>query len=290
MPHTPEQSAIRLTPEIESALASAQFEDIKDIFTQAALDQQLVVRDEMNPTILLETTLASAAPKRFAKTIVINGVNHILEADSEVALARSENDLLRATFSEPGATAQQTEQPRDAAGRFTFQTKPTLADPDLEAIRIAELELKFKRGELSPGEYLTQSGVIEQYLESQGISVHDLKTASETAYRTNWESATETFLARHPEWQGGEDAVRVIGETVFALGLQGKPDVESLEAAYAELQRTNGVPSNPALEASKEADTRYQREVSEATTLEEIRSANHRRLGVTGASGVFYHR
>ena len=266
MSWTPENSAIRMTAELEKKISTASMEEIKDILAQAALDQQLVTRDSINPEVLLPTALAGAAPKRFGKVVVLNGIKHILEAEDELGLQKAENDLYRRLVA-PAAEMQQSDQPRDAAGRFTSQPEQTPED----AVAKAELELKFKRGEISTDDYLSQSGAIERHLETQGISLQDLKTATETAYQTNWESATESFLARHPEWVGGEDAVRVVGEMVFSLGLQDQPSVETLEAVYAELQRTNRVPTNPALEAAQEAHDR----ISQATNFEEIRSTGH---------------
>ena len=60
MAYTPENSSIKNTPEVEEALKTASFEEIKAIMSRAAVDQGLVTPDRFDPNVLLPTELATA--------------------------------------------------------------------------------------------------------------------------------------------------------------------------------------------------------------------------------------
>src|SRR5665213_1225702 len=125
MAHTPEDSAVKLSRAQEAhvnTLASA--EAIKTYLAQVAVDNGLVTRDIYSPDVLLEVDGATN-PQKYAKSINVNGRKHILEADSELALAEAEAAFYRAAIANPTTAAQPTtakvasEQTRDTAGRFT---------------------------------------------------------------------------------------------------------------------------------------------------------------------------
>lgn len=140
-----------------------------------------------------------------------------------------------------------------------------------------ELSLRFRRGELDAAAYLEQSGAMDDYLAKRGVDIETLRTVADQTVQADWASSTESWLATHPSWEGGFEAVQRMGETLISLGLQDQPSVESLEAAYQELVRTNRVPANATLRAAQE---QYDK-ISTATSVEQIREA------VGGSSSLF---
>jgi hypothetical protein len=160
-----ENSRIRVDAALEEKINGASAEEIKEIMKSAAVEQGLVKRD-WDPQLFIETPLGTAAPKRFAKAVVVNGVKTVLEGDSEQSLLAAETAFYRQQF-QPVATETRSEQPRNEHGQFIS------AD---DAAAKAELELAFKRGDISAAEYLDRSGAISEYLEKAGVPVEELKT------------------------------------------------------------------------------------------------------------------
>jgi len=93
MSWTPESSAIKVTPDMQKALETANAEQIKEMMKQAAVDQRLVVR-EWDSSILTPVTQGTA-PQKVGKVVVLNGVKHTLEAATEQELLAKENALYR---------------------------------------------------------------------------------------------------------------------------------------------------------------------------------------------------
>jgi len=123
MPFTPENSAIRLTPEIEEALKDASPDQMKEIFREALVSQHLAVRDIYSPDVLIPTALASAPrPTKFARAVTIDGKKHIVEADSEPELEKAEvalyRSVLQPTTAAPAATTTSAPARDAATGRF----------------------------------------------------------------------------------------------------------------------------------------------------------------------------
>ena len=59
----------------------------------------------------------------------------------------------------------------------------------------------------------------------------------------------------------------LVGKTLISLGLQDQPSLESLEAAYRELKRTNNLPENPEVRRAKEQHAA----IANATSVDEVR-------------------
>lgn len=132
------------------------------------------------------------------------------------------------------------EQPaRDTNGRFTKTAADQGRHDESEALRVAaatELELKFKRGEVSAADYIAQSGVMDQYLASRGIDVkaHQAEQQTNQTYEQSWAQATAAFKQTEDGKTApyGEGFVKVIGEKLIELGLEDSPSVDSLQRAY----------------------------------------------------------
>jgi hypothetical protein len=90
-------------------------------------------------------------------------------------------------------TQQTEQQPRGTDGRFTRADDP---------IAKVELDLKFKRGEISTAEYLEQSGAIDSYLESQGIPLVDLQASvAEKQNQRIAQSWEQAVIFEEPRWR-----------------------------------------------------------------------------------------
>jgi len=182
-----------LGAEFEKKIANADFETIKVLMAQRAVASGLVQRDAYDPTVLIPTDRA-AAPQRFAKTLEVAGKTLIFEGDSELQVERNIGDYFRALAPrEPAETPKPATQLRDEQGQFLSAE---------DAAAKAELELRFKRGDIDTATYLAESGAVDAYLQSQGVSLDDLREVSTQKFTANWVSATQAFLERHPDWQG----------------------------------------------------------------------------------------
>jgi hypothetical protein len=76
MAHTPNESAIRTDATLEQQIAGADFETIKEIFHNAAVQQNLVTRDIYDQSVLLPTEHAAAAssPQKYSQVVTIDDV------------------------------------------------------------------------------------------------------------------------------------------------------------------------------------------------------------------------
>ncbi len=284
MSHTPEQSAIKVTPDVEAKLTTlVSSDEIRAYLAEVAVEQQLVTRDRFSPDILIPTE-PGTAPRAFARVLNINGFKHTVEAPSEIELERRVNALLRETF-ESGNTPGGAAPGRDAnTGRFVSAEDRGKADEarQAEIVRQSELELKFKRGEFSTADYLSQSGAIEKHLADAGISVEDLRASvaekQGERFTQSWSEATEAFL-KSPEgasWPGGQENLKIAGRLLEENGLANSPSVETLGAVFEFMKSNNLVVANPEVEA--------QQRIADATDFESIRTA------ARGSSSMFGSR
>jgi hypothetical protein len=270
MSFTPENSAIRVDAALEEKLLGATHEEIKELLKDSAVNQRLAVR-EWDSSILTPTTLAGTAPKQVGKVVVLNGVKHSLIADDEAGLLAAENALYRQTM-QPTATVEPAVQPRNERGQFVTAE---------DAANKAELELQFKRGDISASDYLQRSGAISDFLEQQGVPLENLKEAvaekQSERFTQSWAQATEEFL-HSPEgsdWIGGEANKNILGTLITENALIDQPSAATLAKIWNHMKENNLAVEN--------ADTTYQRELSEARSAEEINAVNHKYFG----SGIF---
>ena len=181
----PQDSPIKLTPEQENHINGlASVEQISAYLRQCAVDQGLV--KQIDPTFapdLLVDAAPGTAPKAFARTVVIQGQKFILEGGSEAELDRREIEARR--------VAETNDQPaRDANGRFV---KTADAEQQQQTVDKVELELKFRRGELTAAEFIEQSGAIKDALDEMGVS-EILEERQGQKEIQSWQDATEKFL------------------------------------------------------------------------------------------------
>lgn len=247
----PEASAITITPEIEQALRAADIEGMKTILHAAAISQGLVTPDPLNNEILHETELSKNAKTRVRER-TINGQTYELRGATEAELDALETQLYRELMSPAPVTQEQqpVQQVRDTQGRFVA------------------------------GDQNTSDAAIEDYLQRNGI---DLSAVRDQHYVTDWQSATNEFLARHGDYAGGQQNLEAIGNAIRELGLEDSPSADSLEQAFLEVQR-RGLYQTDTAEARA---ARAAQQISGAVDHESIRSLGRTALGLPSSSEFF---
>jgi hypothetical protein len=238
-------SRIRLSREQEEHVKTLQPEEIKAYLVSVAEDQKLIFRDPFDRNCIHE--IEGATPVQpsqgFLRRVTIDGRETLVEAESELELERRVGDVLRAAV---GAREEST---------TTAATAPTATEETpLEVAQRVELDLRFRRGEISVSQYVEQSGAVKQYLENQGIPLDDLRSAiqekNNTRFEQSWADATEEFLngPYGSDWPGGNQNREILGMKLVQLGLEDAPDkVQALAQAYAAMKSENRVAENKEL-------------------------------------------
>ena len=184
--------------------------------------------------------VAATEVKQFTRTVAIGGREFEFTADSELELERMENNALKVAF----AVRENVEPtPAVAAVDPAIAAAEAQKKSEEDAARKAELELQFKRGEISTADYLDQSGAFDDILAKRGISSDALKSAVDrndaSAYEQSWAEATEAFktTAAGSDWPGGSKNVNLMGMQIVAMQLEDAPDkVAALAQAYTALK------------------------------------------------------
>jgi hypothetical protein len=256
-------SAIQTNQKINDAINRATSQaEVQQILRQAAMDQNLVHPDYYDPNVLLPTDRA-AEPTKSSRSITVEGKTISFEGDSEADIERIISVYLREQL-RPAETpeVQVGTPPRDERGRFVNED---------DLVAKVELDLRFKRGELSTADYLEQSGAVKDYLEKQGIPIEELKSSIEQKRNENvehsWKSVTQEFLnsPAGSDWPGGPENLKAIGEVLTAMHVEDSPSVENLEAAYKYLKDHDQIAENPELIQAKK--------ISEAKSFSEVQDA-----------------
>jgi trimeric autotransporter adhesin len=175
-----------------------------------------------------------ATPATVSRKVVIAGKEFDFEAGSELELERMINVAFQTAY-EVGTR----ETPVDPAVAAKAAADKAAADTAART----ELDLKFKRGEISTTDYLEQSGAFAEYMAKNGVPLNELKAQVEqgrTAQFTNsWAAATDTFLnsPAGADWPGGDANKEILGLKLAELGLIDAEDkVGALTKAYNELK------------------------------------------------------
>jgi len=208
-------------------------------------------REELD-AILAETREAAVTPVQpttFTRTETIGGKPLTFSAASELELERAVASAYKAAELAPATPAPAEPEPYQAE-------REALA----AQLRQADLELKFKRNEITTQEYLEQSGAVKNYLEKEGIPLDDLRATveekSHQRFEQSWADATTEFL--HSEasagWPGGERNKTLLGNKLNELGLLDAEDkVAAMQQAYEALKADDLIePARP-----RGADGRY---------------------------------
>lgn len=206
-----------------------------------------VAADAAAKVVADAVAVEAAKDAAFTRTENIGGKEFTFTAASELELERQVSNALRVAYAvQPVATEKVVETPRvdPEAARLA-------AEADVTAK--ADLELKFKRGDITAADYLEQSGAIKTYLEKQGVPLADLQTEAtkreNERYATSWNEATEEFKngPAGKDWPGGPINLEIIGGKLAMLGLTDAQDkVAALAQAWNIMKSENKyVPYTP---------------------------------------------
>ena len=256
-------SAIKMTPALEKAVASAgSVSEIQNLMHQAALDQGLVAPDKMDrdgQDWYSYHAVEQPVPQGVAKTLVLNGVKHVLEGTDDADLQQKELELMRSIV---GSTT--TDPQRDSAGRFV-SAADRAALAAVEAQRVAEEE-RVKQFEVDPVAASLAPSVVAA-LRAAGIDPDALKEFTQTkqnqTFEKSWETAGEEFQKANPAWPGGTENFNLIAKLISDNNLENSTDkVGALTAAYK-----HAIEHNLLVEPAEVVEAR---ELSEAQTPDEL--------------------
>lgn len=269
MSFSPEQSAIKMTPELTEKVANApNAEAIKNIMFLAAVEQHLIKPDSFDTRgddRYSYTPVERPATNGFAKTLVVGDKKYVLESQTEEGLVAEELKVMRQIFAQPAASAPS----RDAAGRFVSAEEQSRAAHTAQAAE-AQRELdaiaaRVAAASVDPAAE-AEAAIVRRSLAAQGIDVDALRQYTEEKqaqnYQSAWQAAGEQFQKEHPDWAGGDNfdtLMRVIQENPE---LMNNPSAETIARAWTHMKENNLVVEDA---ADVEA-----RELSEAKTPEDL--------------------
>jgi len=176
-----------------------------------------------NPLTPAAQVIATNEPKQIERIEKINGqdihfVGTELEVEKQIANAYKVAEALKPA-PEP---------------RVPIVRQKTQAEIEREISDRAELDLQFRRGQLTTQEYLQRTNAIGEFLAARGF---DVDAAAQAQANAEWAQATEEFLATTPEWRGGSRNMQQIGTIVLARGWDNAENkVAALRAAFKEMQ------------------------------------------------------
>lgn len=241
---------LKVTPELQALIAAATDPEvirnavIAETEKQAAafaVDEKAaadkVVADK---TAADAAAAAAAAAQTFESIEVIGGKEFTFTATTQAEL-----DHMIANAYKVAYAVQPNERIVEQVVDPVVAAKAEADKAAADAAAKTELELKFKRGEITASDYIEQSGALAAYLEKQGVPIADLKKAVESNkgkdYENSWQEASAEFVktSAGADWPGGEKNLEILGLKIVALGLSEATDkVAALAQAYADMKRT----------------------------------------------------
>lgn len=224
-----------LSPEAIRAAIIAEATKQGDAATQEALAKAAT---DQAAAVAAAAAKTAADATGFSRVETIGGREFNFEASNELELERMVANAYRVAYAI---------QPTEVAAPVV-PVDPAIAQKAAEdaAAAKADLELKFKRGDISASDYIEQSGAMDEYLTKKGIPVDALKDVVEQRQNSkveqSWADATAAFLQSPSgaDWPGGARNLEVIGLKIQSLNLVDATDkVAALAQAYASMKATN---------------------------------------------------
>jgi hypothetical protein len=272
-----------LTPndELAKAIAEATSPDAirqlveNAVIAEAALKQSTAVTADAEK-LAAEKKIADDAAAAAATTAAAEAAAKAAEGTAPVLIKRIEN-IGGQDFEFEGASEAEIDRAIVNAYKIAYAVKPETketnptVDPAVaaaaaakaeadDAVAKADLELKFKRGEITTADYLEQSGAVESYFKSKGLSVDELKSTIEKSRNNevtqSWADATTEFF-NTPEgktWPGGENNKQMLVMKLAELNLTEATDkVDAIRQAYASMKSTNMIFKNEVVDPAAAA-------------------------------------
>jgi hypothetical protein len=241
-----------VTPEIRDAIAKATNPaDIRTMIQAEISKQSQTAADKVaadtekaaaDAAAAAAATPAAVVETKFERTENIGGRDFEFVADSQAELDQMIINAYRVAYTvredAPASAVVPEVDPNVLAQQLADKEAADIA-------RQAELELKFKRGELSASDYLEQSGAVAAYLEKQGVPLAELKASLEqnrgASFERSWADSTSDFLKSPAgaDWPGGEKNKNLLGLKIAELGLVEASDkTAAIAQAWANMKST----------------------------------------------------
>jgi DNA gyrase inhibitor GyrI len=182
---------------------------------------QFVRRDPLSPA----AQTVAPAEEEVKKTEVIGG--------KEFTFTGTADEVSKAVADAYRVAEAVTTQAAEPVTPRSVRAK-TQAERERDICDRTELDLQFRRGELTTAEYLDRTNAIGEYLAEKGF---DVDAAAGKQFEQSWQQATESFLHDTPEgqtWKGGQKNMELIGNLIQSHGLI---DAEDKVAALRLLAR-----------------------------------------------------
>lgn len=263
------------SPELVEALKQANsIEHMKEVNRQWYVEHG-GERDRFNPDkILLDNFKApDESTGTVSRVVPIGGVKRLFTASSILELERSIGEALQAV----DAAANAGTQPRGEDGKFVSRR-------EMNAAEKVELDLRFRRGEISAPEYLKQSGELEQAVET--FAKEKMGFDPEANFHKTWAAATEEFLKSPAgsDWPGGDANKEIVGRLLAENNLTDQPSAETLARVYEHMKEHRLVQPNPEL-VKREKDR-----FDGAASYEEINSLARAAIGMVPRNSNLWGR
>jgi hypothetical protein len=187
----------------------------------------------------------------FTCTEVIGGREFTFTGETQAEVDRAVANAYRVAYA-----VQPTNEPVAVVVDPIVAAETARKEAEDQAAAKAELELKFRRGDISAADYIAQSGAMKDYLAAQGVPLDALKAAidqnKDAAESQSWADATQVFL-NSSDWPGGDKNLEIIGLELAAMGLvDAKDKVAAINQAYESMKRKGTIfpPDAPAAVAA----------------------------------------
>ena len=240
---------VNMTPELAAAIQAAlTTADVKSLLVAEAEKQnatklqldadQAAAAQAAADKVAADAKAAEEIAKAnqvFSRDEVIGSQTYHFEASTEGELDRQVLNAYKVAYN--------THQPETRAVEVVDPAAQAAA-AEAEVLAKAELERKFKLGEITAADYIQQSGAVDAYLAAQGLSVDTLRAVVEdkkqNAQIQSWESASEVFRTGvGADWPGGTKNRALLGDKIAALGLTDADDkVAAMAQAWAAMKQS----------------------------------------------------
>src|SRR6267378_6787991 len=239
---------------------AASFEDLRALLENAASRSGIADRDPVTGQFVRRDPVAqTVAPEeeQVTKVETIGGTEFTftgtaLEVEHQIGNAYKIAEAVRPV--EPPVTPRSV---RAAQAKTQAEIERDICDR-------TELDLQFRRGQLTTAEYLDRTNAIGEFLESKGF---DVVEAAGKQLEQSWQQATEIFLLETPEgasWKGGAKNLALAGNLLLSHGFLVAADKVAALRAVASEMRSKG------LEFESDYTPEQVNEMTDSATPQEI--------------------
>jgi hypothetical protein len=215
-------------------LKATTFEDLRSLLENAVERSPLgVTRDLQTGQFVRRDPLTPAAQDETEQEEIITRTETI---NGKAIDFKGTEDQLEALIANAYRVAEALKSELAPVTPRSIRHK-TQADIEREICDRTEIDLQFKRGQLTTAEYLERTNAIGEYLESKGF---DVEAAASKQFEQSWAQASEEFLrGAGSDWPGGTKNRELIGMKLASMNLiDAKDKVAALATAYADMKKS----------------------------------------------------